>query len=50
MQSSIAVMLYVKKNTSLTAVINENKKPVLVFKNSNYSKENNTIHTLPHET
>lgn len=39
-----------KKYTSLTAVINENKKPVLVFKNSSYSKRNNTIHTLPHET
>ena len=37
-----------KKFTSLTAVINENNKPVLIFNNKSINKEN--IKTLPHDT
>ena len=37
-----------KKYISLTAVINENNKPVLIFNNNTIKKEN--INTLPHDT
>ena len=45
-----------KKFTLLTAVINENKKPVLIFNNKTNDKniklnnKNIQIQTLPHDT
>lgn len=37
-----------KKYTSLTAIINENKKLILIFNNESIKNEN--INTLPHDT
>lgn len=37
-----------KKYTSITTIINENKKPILIFNNKSIKKEK--INTLPHDT
>lgn len=48
MQTSGILNQEKKKYTYLTTIINENKKPILVFNNKSIKKEN--INTLPHDT